>query len=75
VKKERNAIMEKARSKKQRRDRVAAAKSAVRKDADEPATAPAQALAEKVVEIVQEAATQVSDLAKAATVKLTRSAR
>jgi hypothetical protein len=70
VKKERNAIIEKARVKKQRRDQTKLAKAINRR-----AGAPKSALAQKVVEMVQEAATEVSTLAKVAARKMTGSAR
>jgi hypothetical protein len=70
VKKERIAIIEKARARKQRRDQRKLAKATTRN-----AGAPTSGLAQKVVEMVQEAATEVSALAKVAAVKLTGPAR
>ncbi len=67
--KERVIIMEKARAKKHRREKAKSAKTTVRKFT-RCAGAPTSGL-QKVVDIVQEAATEVGALAKAAAVKIT----
>jgi hypothetical protein len=72
--KERNAIMEKARAKKQRREEMKSAKTTTRKAAAR-SEAPASGLTEKVVGVVQQAAAHVGELAKAAAVKISGAAR
>jgi hypothetical protein len=65
--------MEKARAKKQRRDKTQLAKTTTHKSTRGEGASKG-GLAQKVVDIVQEAATEVGVLAKAAAVKITGSA-
>jgi hypothetical protein len=71
VKKERSAMMDKARAKKKRRDQTKLAKTIARKPAPRLEGAPIQGVVQKVVDVVQEAALEVRAVAKAAAVKIT----